>query len=92
MLRIARIDKPGTACTLRLEGRLIGPWVEELRRACEDALATTYSVTVDLAGVSFVDRPAIPLLLSLRQRGVVLANCSGFVSAVLRGWSRGDRA
>jgi hypothetical protein len=90
MLRIVRIERPGTACTLRLDGRVIGPWVDELRRACEEALRTTHPVALDFSGVSFVDRPAIPLLLGLRDRGVALVNCSGFVSAVLRGWSGGD--
>ncbi len=85
MLKIARIDKPGTGCTLRLEGRVIGPWVEELRRSCEEALASSTAVALDLSGVSFIDRPGIPLLQRLRDRGVVLVNCSGFVSALLKG-------
>lgn len=87
MLRIARIGKPGAACILRLEGRVIGPWVDELRRSCEEALATSTSVELDLSGVSFVDRPGIPLLLCLRERGVILGKCSGFVSALLKGWA-----
>jgi anti-anti-sigma regulatory factor len=85
MLRIARTEKPGAGCVLRLEGRVIGPWVEELRRSCEEALATSTSVALDLSGVSFVDRPGVPLLRCLRDRGVALVNCSGFVSALLRG-------
>jgi anti-anti-sigma regulatory factor len=85
MLRIARVEKSGSGCVLRLEGHVIGPWVEELRRSCEDALATCSFVVLDLSGVSFIDRPGIPLLLRLRDRGVTLVNCSGFVSALLEG-------
>jgi hypothetical protein len=85
MLRIARIERPGRGCILRLEGRVIGPWVEELRRSCEEALASSSPVALDLSGVSFIDRPGVPLLLCLRDRGVALVNCSGFVSALLKG-------
>ncbi len=88
MLKIARIERPGTGCILRLEGRVIGPWVEELRRCCEEALACSPSVALDLSGVSFVDRPGIPVLQGFRARGVALINCSGFVSALLNGEAR----
>jgi hypothetical protein len=38
MLRIEPLDTGGSA-VLKVEGRVIGPWVEELREACESALA-----------------------------------------------------
>lgn len=82
-MRIARIEAPDAGCILHLEGHVIGPWVEELRRSCEEALASSTAVALDLSGVSFVDRPGIPLLLCFRDRGVALLNCSGFVSALL---------
>lgn len=62
--------------------------MEELRRACDEALASSTSVALDLTGVSFVDRPGIPLLLRLRDRGITLVNCSGFVAALLNGQPR----
>jgi len=31
MLRIVALEKPGDGATLSLEGRVIGPWVSELR-------------------------------------------------------------
>jgi anti-anti-sigma regulatory factor len=69
--------------TLFLEGRLIGPWVEELERACEHALALSPSVTLDLGSVSFVDRDGAALLRALAGRHADLTNCSPFVAAQL---------
>ena len=40
MLRIVPIASPDEAVSLRLEGQVRGPWVEELRRVCAQALAT----------------------------------------------------
>jgi ABC-type transporter Mla MlaB component len=85
MLKIARIDGRETQCLLRLEGRLVGPWVDELERACVEALAKASSVGLDLADVSFIDRAGVALLQRLGERGVALRNCSGFVSVLLSG-------
>ena len=83
MLKIELIES-GDTPTLRLEGRVIGPWVEELRRSCEPALATGARLSVDLSDVSFVDRDGVELFRSLRKRQVMLLNCSGFVAEQLR--------
>jgi ABC-type transporter Mla MlaB component len=43
--------------TLKVEGRLVGPWAMELEKTWQDlwALAKQKSLRVDLRGVSFVD-------------------------------------
>ncbi len=85
MLRID-VDEPanGTA-TLRAEGKLVGPWVDELGRACEQALGAGAHVTLDLARASFVDARGSALLRRLRARGVTLKGCNGLVGELLRG-------
>lgn len=85
MLKIERIGTAGETSTLRLEGRVIGPWVEELRRSCDPVLATGARLTLDLGEVSFVDREGVELFRSLRQRQVALSNCSPFVAEQLKG-------
>lgn len=85
MLRISTIPSTNGAVTLRVEGRVIGPWVEELRRSCEDTLATNARLTLDLSAVSFIDRDAVKLFRDLRGRHVVLLNCSGFLAEQLKG-------
>ena len=85
MLKIERIETAGQTPTLRVEGRVIGPWVEELRRSCEPVLATGARLTLDLGDVSFVDADGVALIRSLRQRQVALSNCSPFVAEQLKG-------
>ncbi len=85
MLKIVQINGIPKATTLRLAGRLIGPWVEELRRACEPILASGDSLAIDLSEVSFVDQAGVELLGRLRGREAVLSNCSGFVTELLKG-------
>lgn len=85
MLRIAYDETGREGCVLHLEGRLVGPWVEELRRSCEAALATSTAVALDLAEVSFVDHTGVALLRGLGGRGVAFMNCSGFLREQLKG-------
>ncbi len=84
MLKIENPLAAGGSVTLRLEGRVIGPWVEELRQSCEPVLAGGARLALDLSGVSFVDRDGVVLLRSLERRQVALLNCSGFVAELLR--------
>jgi anti-anti-sigma regulatory factor len=84
MLRIDRTEEGGKAL-LRLEGRVIGAWVEEVRRSCRDVLARGADLTLDLSAVSFVDADGIVLFRELASRRVALANTTPFVAAQLRG-------
>lgn len=87
MLRISTIEKPGERSgerpgreiALRLEGRLIGPWVSELRESCERVLARDGRLTLDLAGVSFIDADGVALVQNLMGQ-VPVTNCSPFVA------------
>lgn len=85
MLRI-HIRNAGNGSTmLVLEGRVIGPWVEELRRSCERILAQQAGFVLDLSDVSFVAPEGVELFRTLRDRQVVLRNCSPFVGEQLKG-------
>ena len=88
MLRIASVDTPGSRTTLTLEGRVIGPWVDELRHTCQRILVTGGELTLDLHEVAFVARDGLDLLNSLVDRGVTLVNCPAFVREQLRAVSR----
>lgn len=83
MLRISISGAPeGTQLTL--EGQVIGPWIEELERACEPLLREGRALTLDLAAVSFVGREGVDLLRTLQARAVALRNCSRLVEEQLR--------
>jgi hypothetical protein len=83
MLKIVTVDPPAGETVLRLEGQIIGPWVEELRRASEGLLGRG-PLVLDLAHVSFVERRGVELLRALAMRGVPLLHCSAFVAEQLK--------
>lgn len=74
MLRIT-IDEGSEAVILRLEGRLIGPWIEEVEQCWRRAFAILdgRSVHVDLSAVSFVDSAGVALLDRMQKAGFRLA-------------------
>ena len=83
MLKIVMTEQPAGGAMLRLEGQIIGPWIEELRRTCA-ALLDHGAVSLDLSQVSFVERRGVELLRSLGTRGVSLLRCSPFVTEQLK--------
>lgn len=74
MLKItSQLDPVREDMSLVLEGRLAGPWVEELRTYCRRVLGTQQRCTmIDLTGVTFVDAEGKALLAQLWQQGVEL--------------------
>jgi hypothetical protein len=68
-----------------LEGKLIGPWVQELERCWEDALAINASRTmfVDLADVSFIDAEGRALLTRMRQKGARLLSAGVLINEIV---------
>jgi STAS domain-containing protein len=88
MLKIVALPGNGNTATLRVEGRVIGPWVDELRRSCDQILSAGTTVTLDVAEVDFVERDGVRLLKDLMASGVAVVNCSAFVSEQLKAPSR----
>jgi outer membrane protein TolC/ABC-type transporter Mla MlaB component len=73
MLRITTSDIGGKV-TLKLEGKLSGPWVEEFER-CWHISSNIYKdkgLVVDLSGVTFVDPAGKKLLCSISSEGAQL--------------------
>jgi hypothetical protein len=74
--------------TFKLEGQVIGQWVDELRRVCEEALADNGSprhcLVLDLDGLSFLDPAGVALFRELAARNVSFTNCSVFIAEQLK--------
>ena len=72
MLKIARVDDGASDSiqTLKLEGKLLGPWVDELPRACQELQTPPSGLRLNLAGVTFIDPARIELLGDLIRRGL----------------------
>ncbi len=84
MLKISIISDSDQAVQFQLEGKLVGPWVEELQRLSDEALSQQKSVSLDLERVWFVDSRGVILLRDLARRQVSEINCSQFVSQQLK--------
>lgn len=70
MLRIT-VQKSKQEVTIRLEGRIAGPWVEELHQAWVSVAPSlgTKPLRVDLREVTFVDTRGRQLLTEIRKKG-----------------------
>lgn len=59
--------------TLKLEGKLVGPWVQEVTRVWNDAVQSPRKgYVVDLRSVTFVDRSGQALLAAMSRQGAQL--------------------
>ena len=84
MLKISEIKPTTRNVTLKLEGKVVGPWVEELRQICEALSSGGSRLELELADVSFADEPGVNLLTSLKKQGARLLNAPPFVEEQLR--------
>jgi anti-anti-sigma regulatory factor len=91
MLRIKVVDLSDSAVVLRVEGRITGSWVDELRRTCaaHSFAAHTFAghtfpdevqLSLELSDVSFADAAGIALLKELRSRGADLIRPTPFMA------------
>jgi len=84
MLKIVVDESREPGPVLRLEGQLIGPWVEELGRVSVPLLDRPRPLHLDLRSGSFVSREGADLLRGLRDRDARLLHCSPFVAEQLK--------
>ena len=61
---------------LRLDGKLVGPWVCELRMVCETMPPKSEQIQVDCGGISSIDSEGIALMRTLQAKFVTLVDCS----------------
>jgi hypothetical protein len=68
-----------------LEGRVVAEWAALLERECSDLLRSRRAVSLDLAGVTFVDGAGAQTLERLSRTGVEIRCRPGPVASVLEG-------
>jgi RNA polymerase sigma-70 factor (ECF subfamily) len=83
VLRISVTSDSDVSIHFLLEGKLIGPWVEELRQLSNTALLGKKTITLDLKKLWFTDLEGAGLLRDLHQRQVSQINCSQFITQQL---------
>ena len=84
MLKITILDS-AEEFRLRLEGKLAGPWVTELRQCWEPASSTTggRKTVVDLRDVDYVDDPGAILLAEMHGHAVELIAITPLIQTVV---------
>ena len=72
--------------TLQLEGRLAGPWVEELERCWVSTVSTKTRcpLSVDLSAVTYVDAEGKDLLSKIYQAGAELVASGCLTNCVVK--------
>ena len=93
MLRITVVESSERAVTLRVEGRIAGPWVEELRTTCNvHTRPDPVQLCLELEDVSFVDTAGVAYLNELREQGVGFFRVSPFLTELFKNDSSPDGA
>ena len=84
MLRITRSEGSDLTHTLKLQGKLLGPWISEVESACGLAQIPADRVRLDLGDLTFVDAAGARFLEVLIRDGARVIACSMFVAEILQ--------
>jgi anti-anti-sigma regulatory factor len=83
VLKITEVSRSDSAITFKLEGKVLAPWVDELRRICTEPHHESRQIHLDLDAVTFLDEAGVELLRELIRQGITIAKCSGFIAELL---------
>ena len=86
MLRISVSEQDPPCRIIKLEGKLLQAWLDEVRGFFAEGEEGS-SPSLDLSGLSFVDRRGAEMLQQLLRQGVRIHACSPFVAELLH-WDR----
>ncbi len=83
MLRITLQE--GRESTLKLEGKVQGPWVLELQRSWQELRerGKNKGALIDMWSVSFIDSGGKDLLLQMEREGARLVNLPAIIKYIL---------
>jgi ABC-type transporter Mla MlaB component len=68
---------------LELEGRLVGPWIEELEKCWRQATSADHEIHVVLKQVAYIDDEGRALLAAMHRAGVKLEATGCMTNAVI---------
>ena len=83
MLKITEVSRSDSAITFKLEGKVLAPWVDDLRRMCSELPHESRQIHLDLDAVTFLDEAGVELMRELIRQGITIAQCSGFIAELL---------
>jgi ABC-type transporter Mla MlaB component len=84
VLRIDSLNE-NELTTLNVEGKLVGPWVNELERCWQKIVAVhpPQLVRINLSAVGFIDSEGKQLLCRMRREGAVLVPTGCFMKSIV---------
>jgi anti-anti-sigma regulatory factor len=85
MLKISIVEERKQR-RLVVEGRLVAPWSDELKAACEGAGSGLNSreLVIDLKNLTAISEEGESLLLELMKQGVRFRGCGVFTNEILK--------
>ena len=85
MLKISIVERRKQR-RLVVEGRLVAPWSDELKAACERAASglNGRELVIDLKNVTPISQQGENLLLELMKHGVRCRGCGVFTNQILK--------
>jgi ABC-type transporter Mla MlaB component len=84
MLRITRMVGNDSGETLKLEGKLEGPWVIEAHNTYVLSAAPESRTCLDLSGLTFADGEGAALLREFIRSGALVKGCSSYIAELLQ--------
>ena len=83
MLKITKLETERPGGTIKLEGKLVGLWLDEVRPLVADT-STTPRPNLDLSELTFADSAGVLWLRQLLHEGIVIESCSPFITELLK--------
>jgi hypothetical protein len=83
MLRVTQTRPDEKGPILKLEGKLIQPWVDDVSGLLNDGKLSAGS-RLDLASLTFIDEAGASLLRRLLGQGFQIESCSPYVAELLQ--------
>ncbi|HKY07355.1 MAG TPA: hypothetical protein VJQ55_03900 [Candidatus Binatia bacterium] len=90
MLKITT-SECGARTVFELEGKLAGPWVEEMRKCWLTAAQANRPVRVLLTQVSFIDGAGKALLIEMCRSGAEIEGAGCMISVTVQEIKRGSK-
>ena len=90
MLKITT-QRNGAQIVFELEGKLAGPWVEELKASWQKTAGNALAVKILLCAVTFVDEQGKILLTEMYRRGAELEAEGCMTKAIVDEITKGGR-
>ena len=82
MLRITHQIANDSTVSLKLEGKLLKPWLGELQRSIVECAAQPNALRLDLSALTYADAAGTQALAELIRDGAIPTAYSGYIAAL----------